>query len=110
MGPKDKKLKADSKFEEEPSPQTQPVEELMHVELFPGKTGFTTRIGTQMTNVTSKQVIECLRSNVDIFSFSTFDMTRVEPQVALHCLNVNPTTNPVKQKLRQFGPKKYKVI
>lgn len=34
----------------------------------------------------------------------------VEPEVTLHCLNVDPKAKPVKQKLRQFGHEKDKVI
>lgn len=94
--PDEKKLKSAEFMEEDTSLQMQPAEELLSIELFKGKSGFTTRIGTQMPDAISKQVIECLRKNSDVFAFSTSDLVGVEPSVALHCLNIDPKAKPVK--------------
>lgn len=88
----------------------QPTKELLSIKLFPNKEGFTTQIGTQMTNLIAKQVIDCLRRNANIFAFLSADLVGVEPEIALHCLHVDPKVKPVKQKLRQFGREKDKVI
>lgn len=63
-----------------------------------------------MPDAITKALIECLRKNKDVFAFSSADLIGVDPSVALHCLNVDPTVKPVKQKLIQFGSEKDKVI
>lgn len=63
-----------------------------------------------MLDIIAKAVIECLRKNADVFAFLSVDLTGVDPDVALHSLNIDPTVRPIKQKLRQFGPEKDKVI
>lgn len=90
--------------------ESKPVEELMQVELFEGKSAFTTRIGTQMSHAETESIIACLRRNVDIFAFSSKDLLGIDPDVALHSLNVNPTVKSVKRKLRQFGAEKEVII
>lgn len=103
-------MKASSEVEEESQKQIQPAENLMQVELFPGKTGFTTRIGTQMPDVIVQALITCLRKNADVFAFPSADLVGVDPDVALHYLNVDPAAKFIKQKLRQFCVEKDKVI
>lgn len=60
MGAEEKKMKVSLDKEEDSQKQIQPAEDLMQVELFPGKTGFTTRIDTQMPDAIVKEIIECL--------------------------------------------------
>lgn len=91
LGSEEKKAKTSLETEEECQKQIQPAVELMQVDLFPRKTGFTTRIGTQMSDAITKAIIECLRRNADVFAFSSADLIGVDPYVALHCLNVDPT-------------------
>lgn len=56
----------------------QPLEEVLSIELFPGKTGFTTEIGTQMPDDVSREIIRCLRRNTNVFAFSTSDLVGVD--------------------------------
>lgn len=49
-----------------------------------------------MPDVIAKAIIECLRRNADVFAFSSADLVGVDPNVALHCLNVDPMVKPVK--------------
>lgn len=83
-------------MEENPELQMRPEEELMLVELFPNKTGFTTWIGTQMKQEVSEAVINYLRRNANLFAFSPKDSIEIDPKVALHHLNVDPEVRPIK--------------
>lgn len=106
----DKKLKTVEMEEEMPEMQIQPKEEQMHVELFPDKSGRTTRIGTQLEHHITEDLIRCLRRNAYIFTSSTKDMTCIDPGVTMHILNVDHRVKPIKQKRRHFGLKKDKIL
>ncbi|XP_057808707.1 uncharacterized protein LOC131023178 [Salvia miltiorrhiza] len=90
-------------------PEKQPMistdDRCMLMELFPGKTGFTTRVGTEMSPSLKKKMIECLRRNADVFAFTTVDLKGIDRTLAEHRLNVDPAKKPVIQKIRHFGPK-----
>ena len=51
-----------------------------------------------------------LRANLDVFAWSPNDLVGIDPSVIEHRLNVSPGHKPVKQKKRDFGPKKEAVI
>lgn len=51
-----------------------------------------------------------MRRNADIFVWSTKDMIGIDPEMAMHHLNVDPRIRYVKQKMRYFGPVKDKII
>ena len=46
----------------------------------------------------------------DCFAWSHKDMTRIDPEVVVHRLQVDPDHPPVKQKRRKFAPERNKVI
>lgn len=72
----------------------------MSIELFSGKIGYITKIGTKMLDTDAKAIMACLRDNADVFAFSSTDLIEVDTQVAMHYLNVDLTAKLVKQKLR----------
>ena len=78
----------------------------MMIELFPGKTGFATKIGTQMSPTVENEMIEYLRWNADVFAFSTADLKGIDRNLTEHRLNVDPNIKPVIQRTRHFGPEK----
>lgn len=86
-----------NKWSPQKKKQMQPVEDLISVELLEGKIRFTTKIRTQITDVKSKSIINCLRKNADVFAFSSFDLTGVDTEVALHSLNIDPAVKPIKK-------------
>ncbi|KAL2231204.1 UNVERIFIED_CONTAM: Retrovirus-related Pol polyprotein from transposon [Sesamum indicum] len=51
-----------------------------------------------------------LRKNVDMFAWSPFDFTGIDPEVIVHILNVDPIARPVQQKKRSFGNDKNEII
>ncbi|KAL0427152.1 UNVERIFIED_CONTAM: hypothetical protein Slati_2890000 [Sesamum latifolium] len=51
-------------------PKVQPAEELLNIELIPGDLEKVTRIGSQMGETTRKEVVQCLRRNLDVFAWT----------------------------------------
>ncbi|XP_057775214.1 uncharacterized protein LOC130994197 [Salvia miltiorrhiza] len=76
------------------------------IDLFPGKEGFQTKIGSSMSDQDREELISCLQRNADVFAFSTADLKGIDRGLAEHCLNVDPKVKPVKQRTRNFGAEK----
>ena len=55
-------------------------------------------------------LIEFLTQHHDCFAWSYKDMTGIDPEIAVHKLQVNPDHPPVKQKRRKFTPEQNKVV
>ncbi|KAL0421277.1 UNVERIFIED_CONTAM: hypothetical protein Slati_3150600 [Sesamum latifolium] len=91
-------------------PKVQPIEELLNIELIPGDPEKVTQIGSQMNEAIRKEIIQCLRCNIDIFAWTPHDLQGINPEVITHHLNINPRVKPVKQNKRHFGPEKDKII
>ncbi|KAL0455599.1 UNVERIFIED_CONTAM: hypothetical protein Slati_0899100 [Sesamum latifolium] len=51
-------------------PKIQPAEELLNIELIPGDPKKVTRIGSQMDETIRKEVVQCLKRNIDIFAWT----------------------------------------
>ncbi|KAK4395869.1 Transposon Ty3-G Gag-Pol polyprotein [Sesamum angolense] len=51
-----------------------------------------------------------LRENKDVFAWTPQYWARIDPGVIIHHLNIDPRVKLVKQKRRNFGPKKDKII
>ena len=69
-----------------------------------------TRIGTSMKEKTKQDLIQFLRENIDVFAWSHKDMPGINPSVITHCLNVYPSSKPVRQKKRVFAPERDNAI
>ncbi|KAL0333064.1 UNVERIFIED_CONTAM: hypothetical protein Scaly_2207900 [Sesamum calycinum] len=63
-----------------------------------------------MNDTTRKEVIQCLQRNINIFSWTLQDLEGIDPNFITHHLNIDPHIKPVKQKKKQFGPEKNKII
>ncbi|KAL0402492.1 UNVERIFIED_CONTAM: Pro-Pol polyprotein [Sesamum latifolium] len=87
-----------------------PAEELLNIEIIPGHLDKTTRIGSQMSKETKKEVVLCLQRNADIFAWTPQDLEGIDSKVIIHYLNIDPSIKPVKQEKRHFGPKNDKII
>jgi hypothetical protein len=55
-------------------------------------------------------LIDFLRANIDIFTWSTTDMSGIPREVVEHALEIRAGSKPVKQRLRRFDKEKRKVI
>ena len=74
------------------------VEALETVELVEGETAKATRIGTALSPEMRARLIQFLKENLDVFTWSHEDMPRISPEVIQHRLNVNPKKKPVQQR------------
>ncbi|KAL2231128.1 UNVERIFIED_CONTAM: hypothetical protein Sindi_1707200 [Sesamum indicum] len=79
------------------------------VQLAPGEQEKTIRIGANMGDG-EMAMIEFLRKNVDMFSWSLSDFTGIDLEIIVHRLNVDPTVRLVQQRKRSFGSDKNEII
>ena len=57
-----------------------------------------------------EDLIKLIREYIDVFAWNYEDMPGLDPQIAMHRLNINPDTKPVKQHQRRFCPEIMKAI
>ena len=84
-------------------------QEIKEVSLIEG-TENTVRIRKDMDPQNRLYLIQVLRQNADIFAYSAADMPGIDPEIVTHKLNVYKGVKPVKQKKRNFGLEKDKII
>ena len=70
----------------------------------------TTRIGTTLSPEMRTRLIQFLKENLDVFTWSHEDMPGISPTVIQHKLNVNPKKKPIQQRRRAFTPKRDQVV
>ncbi|KAL0346194.1 UNVERIFIED_CONTAM: hypothetical protein Sradi_4450700 [Sesamum radiatum] len=90
--------------------KVQLVEELLNIEVVPGRPDRTARIGSHMNEKTKKEIILCLQCNTNIFAWAPQDLEGIDPKVITHHLTIDPSIKPMKQKKRHFGSEKDKII
>ena len=88
----------------------EPTEVLEDIPLEEGNPEKFTKIGTSMKEKTKKDLVQFLRENINVFAWSHEDMPRIDPSVITHCLNVYPSSKPVRQKKRVFAPERDNAI
>ena len=71
------------------------VEALETVALVEDGTAKTTRIGTTLSPKMRTRLIEFLKENLDVFTWSHEDMPGISPKIIQHKLNVDPERKPV---------------
>ncbi|CAA0833885.1 Unknown protein, partial [Striga hermonthica] len=62
------------------------------------------RIGSRLPEPLKTELIKFLREDADVFAWTHEDMVGIDPKVACHRLQVDPTVKPVVQKWRKLGP------
>ncbi|CAO2822583.1 unnamed protein product, partial [Amaranthus hypochondriacus] len=70
----------------------------------------TVRIGADLDPQVRLHLIEVLRQNADLFAYSIADMPDIDPEVVTHKISVYDGVKPKKQKKRNFGAEKDKII
>ena len=98
------------KVEDEKDVLESTIEELLEINLDPEDLSKTVLVGVHLTEKEKKKVVECLKRNKDVFAWSHKDIPGVDPEEAEHCLNIDPSYPPVRQKQRRFAPERNKVI
>ena len=91
---------------EERKTLVKPSEELDTIKLEDGSPEKTTKIGADLPPQIRKSLIQFLRNNKDVFTWSHEDMPGINPSIISHKLNINPTLRPVKQRCRVFSPER----
>ncbi|XP_024006657.1 uncharacterized protein LOC112083337 [Eutrema salsugineum] len=63
-------------------------------------------IGAELDPIIREPLIRFLKQHTSTFAWSVEDMPGIDPQIACHELNIDPTYKPIKQKRRKLGPEK----
>ena len=74
------------------------VEALETVELVNKEPMKTTKVGTTISANTKKKLVQFLKENLDIFTWSHEDMPDTSPEIIQHKLDVDPEKKPVQQR------------
>ncbi|GKV19462.1 hypothetical protein SLEP1_g29723 [Rubroshorea leprosula] len=77
-----------------------PVEEVEEIQLDPNDPTRKTQIGTKLKPEEREELIDFLKSNRDVFAWTSADMPGIPASVAVHKLGTNPLKKPVTQKRR----------
>ena len=78
--------------EEKPEESSQELEE---VNLVDGDTTKVTNVGMGLNLVLKSRIMEFLKQNLDVFTWTHEDMSGIDNKVIEHKLNVDPTKKPV---------------
>ena len=74
----------------------EPTKALEDIPLDEDDPGKSTKIGADLKGNIKKGLIHFLRKNIDVFTWSHEDMPGIDPSVITHCLNVHPSSKPVR--------------
>ncbi|KAL0416566.1 UNVERIFIED_CONTAM: hypothetical protein Slati_3488500 [Sesamum latifolium] len=77
------------------------AEEIKNVQIVEGEPKKFTSIETAMGQRIEEELVHFLRTNSDVFAWSVHDLTRIDPRVMAHKLNVDPNFRPVRQKKKK---------
>ena len=88
----------------------EPTEALADISLDEGNPERCTRVGVDLEGKIKEYVVQFLKKNIDVFTWSHKDMSGIDPSVITHRLNVCPSFKPVRQKKRVFAHKRNNVV
>lgn len=66
--------------------------------------------GEDLSPIIEANLVEFLTSRLDAFAWEHEDITGISPDIIMHKLNVDPSDTLVKQKRRNFGTERNKII
>ena len=69
-----------------------------------------TRIGASMESKKKQDLVQFLKKSIGVFAWTHKDMLGIDPSVITHCLNVYPSSKPIRQKKRVFAPERDNAI
>ncbi|KAL6175187.1 hypothetical protein ACLB2K_051829 [Fragaria x ananassa] len=82
------------------------VEKLIAIALSDHRPGRVVKIRAELDDETRKDIIKCLKRNIDVFAWSN-DMSGIRPKVITHKLSFDQRVKPVKQHQRPSDAKRY---
>ena len=68
------------------------------------------KIGSCMDLERERELIECLKDNLNAFAWSVWDMSGIDSNVICHRLSMNPNAKPVVQKKRKLGEERRQIV
>ena len=83
---------------------TKPLEEVTAISIHPKYPDCHIMIGTELTIELQFALINFLKQNYNVFSWSQGNVPGIDPKVAIHKLFTNPNHTLVHQKRRKFAP------
>lgn len=86
----------------------EPIEKLVPIHIEEGSLEKIVFIGEQLQTPYRERLIQFLTDNANVFAWRAEDMSGIDLEVIVHCISVDPHTKQVKQKKRQFAPRKTK--
>lgn len=78
--------------------------------LNPERPGHTVRLGRQLSEENQESLIQVLKENSDLFAWKPEDVKGIDPEIAVHRLNIKPRIKPVIQKRRHFSEQQNEII
>ena len=87
-----------------------PTEDLVSVSICNNDPTKMVKIGSYLLDQYQKQLIDLLKENLDVFTWSHVDMSGIPPFTSCHKLNVNPHHKTIKQKRQTFNEERYDTI
>ena len=87
----------------------EPTETLENIPLDESNLERYTRVGADLEE-NSKDLVQFLKKNVDVFAWSHKDMPGIDPGIITHRLNVSPSFKPIRQKKIVFAPERDNAI
>ncbi|GKV17643.1 hypothetical protein SLEP1_g28117 [Rubroshorea leprosula] len=87
-----------------------PAEEVEEVQLDSNDPTKKTKIGTKLSSKDRAELIDFLKSNRDVFAWTSADMPGIPTSVAVHKLSTHPLKKPVAQKRRLFSGERLETI
>ena len=74
---------------------TQPLEEVASIFIHPDYPNRHVMIGTKLTEELRNTLVEFLKKNYDVFTWSQNDVPRLDPQIVVHKLFTDPDHSPI---------------
>ena len=68
------------------------------------------KLGQSLSRESRDQISEVIARHLDVFAWSAADMPGIDPDFLCHCLTMDPSVRPVRQRRRKFNEEKRQVI
>ncbi|XP_022853744.1 uncharacterized protein LOC111375176 [Olea europaea var. sylvestris] len=88
----------------------EPVEELEGVQVCAKDPTKELKVEHKLQPSTRNEIVAFLRQNLDVFAWNHGDMRGIDPNIACHKLQVDPSVRPKQQKRRPLNPERYEAL
>ncbi|XP_022855889.1 uncharacterized protein LOC111377073 [Olea europaea var. sylvestris] len=88
----------------------EPIEELEGVQVCADDPSKELKVGYELQSSTRNEIVAFLRQNLDVFAWNHGDMRVIDPKIACHKLQVDPSVRLKQQKRRPLNPGRYESL